>query len=559
MRRPGMFAQREPDDASQIQQERRFMNTERPEMSAQQELHRVSQYQPSMSVVNPDTSVQAELYEIHMNEADGRMRQEIGSHPYKAMATNKCVALTYVFGAKIVYPASPSYLVTTKSYWSVQEQSVVPNCIVEPTSTADVSAAVYVLSSLANYTKFSPQCQFAFKSGGHTPQAGAANQQAGVTIDLGALKQVTVSADRTVTGIGSGNRWGTVYPKLDAQGLAISGGRVAIVGVGGLITGGGVSFFSGRYGLVCDNVMNYELVLPYGKVMNVNASTSDLFKALKGGSNNFGVVTRFDMRSFESGKFWGGIIAYPVSTMPQQVNAFVGLAGAQPYDPYAALIHSYAYIASQWTIVNNYEYTKTPAQPYPPTFKPFTDIQPQTLNTMRVSNLTDFTLELAATDPGGKRAFFGTLTFGLSGDLITQSFKAADAALQPIKNVAGLVYSISFQPLPIAITSKGSGTNSLGLDPSDGNLVLALITISWVLPTDDAAVTAAGNAWVANSKAAAVRAGLSNEFVYLNYASTGQDPIGGYGAGNRAELRAVSRKWDPDQIFQRAVPGGFKL
>lgn len=147
-----------------------------------------------------------------------------------------------------------------------------------------------------------------------------------MTIDLGAFKQVDVSTDRKKTSIGPGNRWGDIYSKLDAQGLAIPGGRVASVGAGGLITGGGVSFFSGRFGFVCDNVINYELVLPYGKVVNVNASSSPhLFKALKGGSNNFGVVTRFDVKSFESGRFWGGEVGYPITTMPQQVAAFVGL------------------------------------------------------------------------------------------------------------------------------------------------------------------------------------------------------------------------------------------
>ena len=176
------------------------------------------------------------------------------------------------------------------------------------------------------YTKFSAECKFGIKSGGHTPQPGAANQGGGVTIDLAALKQVQVSADRRTTSIGPGNRWVNVYPKLDAQGVAILGGRVAIVGVGGLVTGGGISFFSGRYGFVCDSIVNYELVLPYGKVVDVNASSyPDLFKALKGGSNNFGVVTRFDIKSFESGPFWGGIVSYPISTLPQQVAAFVKL------------------------------------------------------------------------------------------------------------------------------------------------------------------------------------------------------------------------------------------
>lgn len=221
---------------------------------------------------------------------------------------------------------SVGYTGTAASYWSAQEQAVTPNCVVEPTTTKDVSVAVFVLSSLSTRTQFSDECKFAFKSGGHTPQRGAANQPAGVTIDLGALKQITVSADRKKTSFGPGNRWGDIYPVLDAQDLAIPGGRVAQVGTGGLITGGGVSFFSGRVGFVCDNIINYELVLPYGKVVNVNSSSlPDLFKALKGGSNNFGVVTRFEIKSFDSGPFWGGQVLYPIITMPQHVAAFVTL------------------------------------------------------------------------------------------------------------------------------------------------------------------------------------------------------------------------------------------
>ncbi|KAL8881357.1 MAG: hypothetical protein Q9198_001429 [Flavoplaca austrocitrina] len=470
-----------------------------------------------------------------------------------------CAALSFVLGPKVGFPLSVNYIGTSASFWSQQEQTVTPNCVVQPLSTRDVSAAIYVLSVVNNLTSFCNECKFAIKGGGHTPQRGAANQPGGVTIDLGAFKQVKVSPDRKITSIGPGSRWGDIYPRLDAQNLAIPGGRVAPVGVGGLVTGGGVSFFSGRFGFVCDNVVNYELVLPYGKVINVNASTPDLFKALKGGSNNFGVVTRFDMKSFDSGKFWGGFVVYPLSTMPQHVSAFVGLAGAQPYDPFAALIHSYGYTAGSWSIANNYEYTKVPAQPYPPTFKPFTDIQPQFLNTMRVSNLTDFTVEIAATSPPGRRQLFITLTHGLSGPLITQIFKAADAALQPIKLALGLVYSLSYQPLPTEITTKASNTNSLGLDASDGNLVLTLLGAQWTLATDDAAITAAANKWLAAAKAAAAKAGLVNEFVYLNYAAPGQDPISGYGAANKANLRSVSQKYDPDQIFQKAVPGAFKL
>jgi hypothetical protein len=53
--------------------------------------------------------------------------------------------------------------------------------------------------------------------------------------------------------------------------------------VGGLTLGGGLSFLSANYGLVCDTVVNYEIVLANASIANVNASSnSDLFWALKG-------------------------------------------------------------------------------------------------------------------------------------------------------------------------------------------------------------------------------------------------------------------------------------
>lgn len=86
---------------------------------------------------------------------------------------------------------------------------------------------------------------------------------------------------------------------------------------------GGNSWFAPRFGFVCDNIANFEVgvpsillhwphieiqqvVLGSGEVVNANTSSHpDLYRALKGGGNNFGVVTRFDFRTFEQDTFWG--------------------------------------------------------------------------------------------------------------------------------------------------------------------------------------------------------------------------------------------------------------
>jgi hypothetical protein len=35
--------------------------------------------------------------------------------------------------------------------------------------------------------------------------------------------------------------------------------------------------------------------------------------------------------------------------------------------------------------------------------------------------------------------------------------------------------------------------------------------------------------------------------------------IAGYGEESVSKLRATSKKYDPEGLFQKAVPGGFKL
>ena len=159
------------------------------------------------------------------------------------------------------------------------------------------------------------------------------------------------------------------------------------------------------------------------------------------------------------------------------------------------------------------------------------------------------------------RQLFATATYGNNAALLLQVYDIADSVLQPIKGVLGLRYSLSYQPVPSIITSFAakSGGNPLGLDPSDGNNILVLITISWLLPGDDAAVRAQAQSLFRQGNALAQGMGLLNDWKYLNYAAEWQDPIAGYGAANKAKLQAASKKYDPAQIFQKQVPGGFKL
>lgn len=165
-----------------------------------------------------------------------------------------------------------------------------------------------------------------------------------------------------------------------------------------------MSYFAPRFGFVCDNVENFEVVLASGRIVDANSSSNqDLWFALKGGSNNFGIVTRFDFKVFPQGDVWGGNIFNPIETRKQQIQAFYSINAASDYDEYASLINSYAYSAAAGGLViaNTIVYTKPEA--YPKTFAPLTDIRPQILNTMEIANLSTIVTNEGRFQPSGQR------------------------------------------------------------------------------------------------------------------------------------------------------------
>lgn len=161
----------------------------------------------------------------------------------------------------------------------------------------------------------------------------------------------------------------------------------------------------------------------------------------------------------------------PYSVKNESLAAFVKFTGQKNYDENAALIQLYGWAAaSGWIIADILTYTKPVVNP--PVFQELLDIQPQYVNTMRISNMSDFALEVAA-GPVNRQQVFFTSTW--SNDLRTLSDIVAlnEQYLQKVIGVDGLTWVLGLQPLVTAITTKSAATggNALGLDGSDGNLV----------------------------------------------------------------------------------------
>ena len=146
--------------------------------------------------------------------------------------------------------------------------------------------------------------------------------------------------------------------------------------------------------------------------------------------------------------------------------------------------------------------------------------------------------------------------------MMAKFFSIASASVPSLDDVANMSWSFTFQPVPTIITSvaQSRGGNSLGLDPEkDGDIMNVLVSVSWDAEAEDALIEEQVKAVLEGAKSEALAMGVFNRYEYLNYAAEWQDPISGYGEGVKKELQGVSKAYDPKGVFQRLVPGGFKL
>ncbi|KAG9199907.1 hypothetical protein G6514_007807 [Epicoccum nigrum] len=192
------------------------------------------------------------------------------------------------------------------------------------------------------------QCPFAVNSGGHSSVPGGSNVDGGITISFEKLNRIVLADDKKTASFQPGNTWFDVYSALEKHNTTIIGGRVASVGVGELTLGGGISYLSSQYGLACDNVLSYEVVTASGIVLNVSQiSYPDLYWALRGGGNNFGIVTQFDVQAMPQGLMWGGLRIYLESTFPAliQANYNLGMDGKENGKAHQLLSFGYSDMA----------------------------------------------------------------------------------------------------------------------------------------------------------------------------------------------------------------------
>lgn len=168
------------------------------------------------------------------------------------------------------------------------------------------------------------------RGGGHD-WAGRALRSDGLVIDLSRMRQVIVNPHSRVATVSGGARVKDVAAAAGAHGLVAALGNCGEVGMAGLTLGGGYGPLSGLYGLAADNLLGAEVVLADGRRVTTSPDEEpELFWAIRGGGGNFGVVTSLRIQLHETRHMLAGSVVYPWSEAEPMLRRYAEFAATMP-------------------------------------------------------------------------------------------------------------------------------------------------------------------------------------------------------------------------------------
>lgn len=473
-----------------------------------------------------------------------------------------CSDVEDLTSVKVTRPLELAYIDEQLEYWSTSCSALKPSCIIFPKTAAEVGSVVKLI---ANNTE-----DFAVKSGGHSPNNYWASVENGPLIATQDLNHVVVDQATGIVKFGPGNRLDDLAQKLDGTGWSVAGGRIGNTGSGGLVLGGGLSYMSTQIGWTASTALEYEIVFANGTVATITASNHpDLFRALKGGGNNFGIVTSYTVQALRQGDIWGGNLVFlhtpkTASKLLQAVRDFT----EYNTDPKAAVIltaeRATLNAVDTWIMFLFYDGVNVPKD----LFKNFTDAGPLT-NDARVRTYAEFVTTSNWVVLKGSVVTIATETIPLpsatNSELVMESIHAfwRNITSQRLL-VPGIVASIAYQPFPKRIARKAldAGGDLIDCDDNVDRLIIEM-NYAFTLPSDYPLMDQTMQDTYGGIRNKVVGwqgdGTLANGYmpIFMNYAYQRQDYFGRLRPASRALAKSVADQVDPDGLF-RDRTGGWK-
>lgn len=411
-----------------------------------------------------------------------------------------------------------------------------------------------------------------------------------MTIDLRGLDSIEVNTQQSSVSVGVGATWDVVYSTLESYGLSALGGRVAGVGVGGLILGGGISFFGPRYGWACNQVASYEIVLANGSIVEASERhNADLWWGLRGGSNNFGVVTRVTLAAFEQGPLWTTSTDNPITSVNDQVSIYSRIMQPQNYDENASYLFGWGISEPLNQTVpitfNQLVYTKPRGNSTPEYYQDIMNLPNLAPPEVAVVNMSTIAVAGAAAQPPQVQQYVHPLSYTLlypkqksslfsltrnryltatttyvpTKEMLLATFNAFNNSVASIRNLPGVTWTVTIEPLPPQIYARGATENALGFAGNIQSLAVCLVSPDWTDPSQNEQIYALARDLLDTIENEAKKLHAYDPYIYLNYAAPWQNVVASYGPASVSRLQKLKAEVDPRNVFQRLVRGGFKI
>lgn len=251
-------------------------------------------------------------------------------------------ALQQTFRGAIILPGDDAYAKASHTHNLVYTRR--PAMVVRPLDADDVSAAVRFAAATG--------IPLAVRGGGHS-SSDFGLMDGAMTIDLSAMNAVTIDPEARIGTAQGGTTAGAYMKAAMAHNLMTPFGDSPTVGVGGITTGGGVGWFTRKYGMTIDSLLAVDMVLADGRQVHASETEHpDLFWAIRGGGGNFGIVTRFVFRLYPLGDVLGGTLYLPASkeivrrvielcrAAPEELNVITTIMVVPPLPEMPAQFHN---------------------------------------------------------------------------------------------------------------------------------------------------------------------------------------------------------------------------
>jgi hypothetical protein len=338
----------------------------------------------------------------------------------------------------------------------------------------------------------------------------------------------------------------------------------------GLVLCGGLSYMSTQYGWAASSVLEYEIVFANGTIGHINVDNHpDIFTALKGGGNNFGVITNYSLQARRQGLVWGGNLVFlrTPSKDKKLLNAVRDFTEYNDDDKASVIVtaeRANLDVVDSWIIFLFYD------GPTPPvgTFDNFTDVNPL-LDTTRTRTYADL---MALSN--------WVIVKASVVDIATETIPIPSAAnaeevMYTLHNhwrnissitllVPGIVASIAWQPFSKRIAQRARALSPDLIDADDSvDRIIIEMNYAFVpqslygkmADTMEATYTGVRERVLAWQDSGVLpRAYLP---LFMNYAFFRQDYFGRLKPESRALAKSVADQVDPTGMF-RDRTGGWK-